>query len=168
MFYVDAPLSIYLTPPFKVHATAIISETKLNESFPEAQLKIPSFTTSFQRDQNKFGGGIMVFVREDIFSKLISNKTLNIERISVELTFCKKKWLLSCSYNPNMSTITDHLEILDLYSAEYENIIIIGDFDTDINHACIKSFCETYTLSSHIKEPRRPFMYKFDFDKLPL
>ena len=135
----------------------VISETKLDESFPEGQFKIPGFATSFRRDRNKFGGGIMVFVREDIPCKLISKETVDIEGIFIELNFRKKKWLLSCSYNPNKSTITDHLEILkrnlDLYSAHYENLIIIGDFNTDINESCMKSFCESYTLSSLIKEP---------------
>ena len=135
----------------------VISETKLDESFPEWQFKIPGFATPFRRDRNEFGVGIMVFVREDIPSKLISKETLDIEGIFIELNFRKKKWLLSCSYNPNKNTITDHPEILrrnlDLYSAHYENLIIIGDFNTDINQSCMKSFCESYTLSSLIKEP---------------
>ena len=130
----------------------VISETKLDESFPEGQFKIPGFA-----HRNEFGGGIMVFVREDIPSKLISKEILDIEGIFIELNLRKKKWLLSCSFNPNKNTITDHLEILrrnlDLHSAHYENLIIIGDFNTDINQSCMKSFCETYTLSSLIKEP---------------
>ena len=138
-------------------AVLVISETKLDESFPEGQFKIPGFATPFRRDQNEFGGGTKVFVREDIPSKLISKETLDIEGIFIELNFPKKKWLLSCSYNPNKNTITDHLEILrrnlDLYSAHYENLIIIGDFNTDINQSCMKSFCESYTLPSLIKEP---------------
>ena len=77
--------------------------------------------------------------------------------MSIELNFRKKKWLLSCSYNPNFKTIADHLEILrrnlDLYSVQYENLILITDFNTDINHSCMKTFCESYTLSSLIKEP---------------
>ena len=135
----------------------VISETKLDESFPEGQFKIPGFATPFRRDRNEFGGGIMVFAREDIPSKLISKETLDIEGIFIELNFRKKKWLLSCSYNPNKNTITDHLEILrrnlDLYSAHYENFIIIRDFNTDIKQSCMKSFGESYTLSSLIKEP---------------
>ena len=78
----------------------VISETKLDESFPEGQFKIPGFATPFRRDRNKFEGGIMVFVREDIPSKLISKETLDIEGIFIEINFRKKKWLLSCSYNP--------------------------------------------------------------------
>ena len=135
----------------------IISETKLDESFPEGQFKIPGFATPFRSELNEFGSGIMVFVREDIPSKLISKETLDIVGIFIELNFRKKKWLLSCSYNPSKNTITDHLGILrrnlDLYSAHYENLIIIGDFNTDLNQSCTKLFCESYTLSSLIKEP---------------
>ena len=62
----------------------------------------------------------MVFVREDISWKLISDEALFIEGMFIELNFRKKKWLLCCSYSPNKN-ISDHLEIsrrnLDLYSA---------------------------------------------------
>ena len=37
----------------------------------------------------------MVFIREDIPSKVISKETLSIEGMFIELNFCKKKWLLS-------------------------------------------------------------------------
>ena len=50
-----------------------ISETKLDKSFPVGQFKIPVFTAPFRRDGNKHGGGIMVFVRDDVSSKLISD-----------------------------------------------------------------------------------------------
>ena len=107
----------------------VISETKLDASFSVGQFKIPGFKTPFRRDRNKHGGGIMVFVREGISSKLISNETLCIEGMFIELNFRKKKWLLCCSYHPNKNIISDHLEILrrnsDLYSAQYENLIMI-------------------------------------------
>ena len=69
----------------------LISETKLDESFPEGQFKIPGFTSPFRRNRNEFGGGIMVFIREDIPSKVISKETLSIEGMFIELNFCKKK-----------------------------------------------------------------------------
>ena len=43
----------------------------------------------------------MVFVREDISSKLISDETLRIEGMFIELNFRMKKWLPCCSCNPN-------------------------------------------------------------------
>ena len=68
----------------------VISETKLNESFPVGQFKIPGFATPFCRYRNEFSGGIMVFVREDIPAKQISNETLNIEGLFIERIFRKK------------------------------------------------------------------------------
>ena len=81
----------------------------------------------------------MVFVKKNIRSKLTSKLILIRKEIFVEL---KKKWLLSCPCNPNNGTITHHLQIsrknLDLYSVQHENIIIQRDFNTDINHSCMK------------------------------
>ena len=43
-----------------------ITETKLDNSFPERQFKIPGYSSAFHLDRDQNGGGIMVFVREDI------------------------------------------------------------------------------------------------------
>ena len=122
-----------------------MSETKLGESFPLGEFQIPDFTTPFRRDKNEHGGGIMVFVREDFSSKLVSDETLCIEGMFMELNLTKKKCLLCFLYNPNKNTIFDHLEILrrnlDLYSAQHENLIMIGDFNSYVNQSCMKAFC---------------------------
>ena len=36
---------------------------------------------------------------------------------------------------------------------------LIGYFNTDINYSCMKTFCESYTLSSLAKEPKESFMH---------
>ena len=43
-----------------------ISETKLDEFFPNGQFKIPGYVLPCRLDRNQFGGGIMIFVRVDI------------------------------------------------------------------------------------------------------
>ena len=68
----------------------VISETKLDESFPVGQFKIPGFATPFRRDRNELGGGIMMFVREDIHAMQISNETLSIEGLFIQLIFWEK------------------------------------------------------------------------------
>ena len=89
----------------------VISETKLDESFPNDQFKIPGYALPFRLDCNQFGGGIMVFVREDILSRVLSlNKS--IEPLFIKLNFLKKKWLLCCTYNPNRNHISSHLDLL--------------------------------------------------------
>ena len=44
----------------------VVTETKLDHTFPEKQFLIPGYKKPFRADRNKDGGGVMVFVREDI------------------------------------------------------------------------------------------------------
>ena len=71
--------------------------------------------------------------------------------------FILYKWLVCCSYNPSKSNISRHLDTLrkslDLYSAHYENTILIGDFNVSIDDPHIESFCESYRFKSLIKDP---------------
>ena len=51
---------------------SMVSETKLDESFPIGQFIIEVFGVPYRVDRNGIGGGLMLFVREDIPSKLLS------------------------------------------------------------------------------------------------
>ena len=87
----------------------MISETKLDESFPVGQFLIDGYSVPFRFDRNGNGGGILLYIREDIPSKLLSIYQ-DIEGFSVEINLSgNKKWLLSCSYNPNKVQISNHL-----------------------------------------------------------
>ena len=79
---------------------------------PLLKVKIPGYSSPFRLDRDQNGGGIMVFVREDITAKLLSFEDKPIEARFTELNFRKKKWLLSCSYSPNKSKISNHLQRL--------------------------------------------------------
>ena len=41
----------------------LVSETKVDPSFPSSQFAIKGFSVPFQLDRNSSGGGIMLFVR---------------------------------------------------------------------------------------------------------
>ena len=51
----------------------MVSETKLDDSFPEAQFLVKGFHSPFRFDRNINGGGIMLYVRKDIPTKLLSH-----------------------------------------------------------------------------------------------
>ena len=51
----------------------MISQTKLDPSFPTGQLHIHGFSEPYRFDRNGNGGGILLYIREDIPSKLIFN-----------------------------------------------------------------------------------------------
>ena len=117
----------------------MISETKIDESFPLGQFKINGFNASFRIDGNSNGGGVMLFVREDILAKVIASETPPVECLYVEVKLRKQKWSISFSYNPNKSMISQHMEALgknlDLYSSIYENFIFVSGFNACIEHS---------------------------------
>ena len=74
----------------------VIGETKLDESFPANQFRINGFKKPYRKDRNANGGGVMVYVREDIPSqKLKDNLPSNVEAILVEINLRKSKFLLT-------------------------------------------------------------------------
>ena len=89
----------------------MISETKVDNSVPDGQFFLDGFGTPFRLDRNRNGGGIMLFIRNDIPAKVVSTDDRPIESFYVELNFRKKKWLLN-SYNPKHRSIKSHLESL--------------------------------------------------------
>ena len=63
----------------------IISETKIDDSFPIANFLIDGFSQPYRIDRNSSGGGIMLYVREDIQSNLLKVESLPVEGFYVEL-----------------------------------------------------------------------------------
>ena len=71
----------------------MIPETKLDETFPESQLLMDGFTPSCRMDRNVNGGGIALYVREDVSSKQISfkNDDKDIEDVLLKFNLRKRK-----------------------------------------------------------------------------
>lgn len=137
----------------------MISETKLDNTFPISEFLIEGFSTPYRLDRNKNGGGIMLYVREDIPSKLLVKQYSDkeTENFFVELNLRSKKWLVSCSYNPHTNLIEDHLNHvrrnIDYFLSEYGNFIVLGDFNAEMNNHFMEEFCHSYNLKHLIKEP---------------
>ena len=128
----------------------LISKTKLDDTFPLNQFVLEGFTPpQYRLDRTTHGGGLMLFVREDIPSKLLPNisPSGNIENIFVEINLRSKKWLISGSYNPNVDLIQNHTvslsKNLDFCSSKYENFIVIDDFNVEMTNNYFEEF---YTI----------------------
>ena len=50
----------------------MISETKIDESFPNENFLIEGYSRPYRLDRDSNGGGIMLYVREDILSNSIA------------------------------------------------------------------------------------------------
>ena len=138
----------------------MISETKLDDTFPHALYHLKDFSNPYRLDRNSHGGGILVHVRDNIPSNLVKldQKLENFEGFFIELELSKKsKWLLSYSYNPHKGNSKQHLSNiskgLDELNSKYDNILIIGDLDIEMSEPSLNEFCQTYNLESIVNKP---------------
>ena len=69
----------------------IINETKLDATCPVNQFFINGFSTPYRLDRNRNGVEIIIYVREDITSKMLTKHMFadDIESLFVEINFPK-------------------------------------------------------------------------------
>ena len=146
----------------------VLTETKLDESFQTSQFKIDGFCTPYRQDRNKHGGGVLIYVREDIPSKILdkhmfpdvifnSDDPLGpIEGIFVEINLRKTKWLLFGTYHRPKQNDEYYFEkvthALDIYLKEYDKFLLTGDFNTQEHEQTLKSFLYQHDSKNLVKE----------------
>ena len=112
----------------------LISETKLDDSFPTAQFLIKVFSGPYRFDRNSKGGGLLLYIHEDIPSKILTcSSNCDIETLLVEINLRKRKWLFNGFYNPNKSQISHH---------NYRNYKNHGHY---VFRSEIQSFCSIFS-----------------------
>ena len=69
----------------------ILIESKLDSTFPSSQFMIDGYTAPYRLDRDRYGGGILVYVREDIPSKRLKEHMLpdDIEALPIEISLRK-------------------------------------------------------------------------------
>ena len=103
----------------------LISETKIDDSFPNAQFLIHHYSEPHRLDRNKNGGGLLLYVRKDITTKRLPLIITRIECIITEIIISKRKWLLLGFFNPDKSTIVSNIMILEqIFLIIYVSMII--------------------------------------------
>ena len=70
---------------------SMISETRVDDSFPIGNFSIDGFCTPHRSDRDAKDGRIMVFLRKDIPSNLLAIENKPIEGLYVELNFRNDK-----------------------------------------------------------------------------
>ena len=58
----------------------VVTETKIDDSFPTAQFFIDGYSAPYRLDRNRHGGGILIYVRDDISSKQLVKHTFKDDR----------------------------------------------------------------------------------------
>ena len=115
----------------------LISESKLDNTFPINQFAIGGYKV-FRRDRNRFGGGLILYINENIPCKPLSNHPMfsDLELMAFELHQSKRKWLFLGIYKPPSQNDIEFLRrislILDYYLPTYENFVLVGDFNLSV------------------------------------
>ena len=137
----------------------LVSETKLDDSNPEGRFFIEGYKEPIRLDRNKNGGGLLFFIHDDLECKEIKSHKLpkKTEGIFLKLTIRNSKWLIMGGYNPkkeNIKNFLNHIgKELDRFLPNYENLLLLGDFNSEMSEESMKNFCETYNLSNLITDP---------------
>ena len=135
----------------------LVSETKIDDSFSIGNFLKDGFSTPYRLDANFNGSGLMLSVREDIPSNLVEAETRPVEGFYIELNLRNDKWLLNCSYNPHKNNVENYLKMLsyflDSHSSTNEKVLILGDCNVEADDQNMKTFCDSFSLASLIKQP---------------
>ena len=136
----------------------MVSETKIDDTLPESQFFIEGFSTPYRFDQATKWWGIFIYIREDIPSNYIKKIAVNksFYGFFVELNLRGKKWLLGCSCSPLIEKITSYLSklstALDKLCMDYENIILLVDFNVEVEEKKMSEFMIVYNLKNLVKQ----------------
>ena len=106
---------------------------------------IKGYSEPYRFDRSRNRGGVLIYVREDIPSKPLTDLKLphDIEGIFVELNLRKNKWLLFWSYHPPSQSdeyFFEHVKYLDIYSMFCDKYMLVGDFNAEESEPCLSRF----------------------------
>ena len=127
----------------------VLDVTRIDESFPSNQFLIPGYTKPYRMNRNKMGGGIMIYVKENIPSKEVKKHKFvkKVEGMFIEINLRKTKLLLFGTYHSTHIEYglsdDDFLEqinlALDVYS-NYDKFLLAGDFNMEEEESALRDF----------------------------
>ena len=134
----------------------VITESKLDQSFPESQFFINRFSKPFRKDRNRHGGRLLMYIKDDMPQKESSfNLPSDIEIIIIELNINKIKWLVcGCYHSPSQSDeyFFYHLgKVLDNFSTKYDRFVLLDDFDVKESETILSEFLNAFNAKNIVK-----------------
>lgn len=136
-----------------------ISETWLNDLIDDNMIAIPGYKVFRNDRRGKRGGGVAIFVKESISSRVIQVSTSSdVEFIFVEIGN-HNKCLVGCIYRPpGNNTFTNLENVLESLSPKYKHVILGGDFNANLlitnafSNALLQC-CSSFGLNIINKQP---------------
>ena len=115
----------------------VVGETKLDDTFPVNQFVLNGFSKPYRKDRNMHGGGVMIFVHDDIPSKSVNNHTFpdDIEAMLVQINLKKIQFLLLGGYHPPSQSENYFFNsismALDMYRDTHKKLLLTADFNDE-------------------------------------
>ena len=104
-------------------------------------------------------GGIILYIRGYIIASKLTIFTFPnaIEAFFMQVSLKGNKWVICCSYNPNRTFVSDHLDHIakgiNTCSKKYKKNLLMGYFKVAFTEANMAAFCNEYKLKTLNKGP---------------
>lgn len=144
---------------------ACFTESWLTSKITDRSITIPGYRCMRNDRSYKRGGGIIVYYKEHLSCLKVLNTEVNTESIDktecLALEFCLQgqKFVVVAVYNPPENDCSCFLsDVMVGFTASYDNVFMIGDFNTNLLRASSKctrfaSMLNTFSLKSVGEEP---------------
>ena len=137
--------------------TIVTRNGKLDDTFLASQFLVTGFSVPYRLDQNRNGSRIMIFIRDDIPSRLLTKHVFpdlfkvnllswTLKKLSVYfLEHISRHLKKDIYYSNNLDTA------LDLYS-HYDKKLLVGDTNTKVLDSALSFFLYKHELENLVKD----------------
>ena len=161
---VNSLLNIWMSYELWPHIICL-TETKLDNDVRDKELATDGFHKIIRKDRTRSGGGVAMYIKENLNFKVRHDLILDIESISIQLDInYVKPIIISTLYRWPDSLVELFEPIESLFSAidqENKGYIVSGDLNCDLlkpdqnNQKHIKRIYKTYGFKQFIDKPTR-------------
>ena len=125
--------------------------------FPISLFIIKGISKPYRLYRNRHLGGLLIYIREDIPSKKLIKHIFphDMEGLYIEINLRKCKWFLYGTYHPpsqNDKYIENTGKVIDLQRGVYDEMLIVGEFNSEEMEMCIDSFLYEYSFKNLVKQ----------------
>ena len=124
--------------------------------FPNLELLIHGYDKPLRIDFSSRRGELLIYIKSSLPSKILTKFKLsnNIQIKLFEFNLRKRKWLFVSIYQlplQNKKIFSSLNDLLDFYSNEYDNKVVLRDFNLQPRSTSNLSFVESQNFVSLIK-----------------
>ena len=135
----------------------VLSETWLNTSIDSDTLLIPNFNPPFRCDRvGRTGGGVAIYISDSLAGSTRPDLSIrDLEAVWIQIKHENKDLLIGGFYRPPNSNNTYWSLIEESFDRAYntniDNIVILGDFNINMQHSHNNKLSNLIPLTIHIK-----------------